>query len=269
MIIHNFDPIFIDLKFFQIRWYSLAYIFGILIGWYIAKKIIQKRYSKFNDPNLINAKDFDNLITYLIIGIIIGGRLGYIIFYNISHYLDNFFEIFMIWKGGMSFHGGLAGIIIASLIFSKKNKINFFSITDVIACVSPIGIFFGRIANFINSELYGKISSVPWAVVFPNNDGVGRHPSQIYEAILEGLILFILINFLALKKNLIIKSGYVSSVFLILYSILRMFSENFREPDQHIGYFFNYFSMGTLLSILTLIIGFLIIFFIKKNEQNN
>ena len=127
----------------------------------------------------------------------------------------------------------------------------------------------GRIANFINGELFGKISNLPWAVIFPNGGNIGRHPSQIYEAILEGFVLFILINFLAFKKNLILKAGYVSGLFLILYSIFRIFSENFREPDQHLGYFFNYLSMGTLLSILTLIIGFLIIFFIKKNEQNN
>ena len=264
MIIHNFDPIFIDLKFFQIRWYSLAYIFGILIGWYVAKKIIQKKYSKLNNINLINAKNFDNLITYLIIGIIVGGRLGYVIFYNVSHYLDNFFEIFMIWKGGMSFHGGLIGIIIASLIFSKRNKINFFSITDVIACVSPIGIFFGRIANFINAELYGKISTVPWAVIFPNTGDDSRHPSQIYEAILEGFLLFVIINYFAIKKNKILKFGYISSLFLIFYSIFRILSEIFREPDIHLGYYFDILSMGSILSLLTLFFGLYLFFFPLK-----
>ena len=140
---------------------------------------------------------------------------------------------------------------------------------DIVSCVAPIGIFLGRIANFINGELFGKTSTLPWSVIFPNGGNVARHPSQIYEAILEGLVLFILINFLALKKQLIIKTGYISSFFLIMYSILRMFSENFREPDQHLGYFFNYFSMGTLLSVVTLISGFIIIFLLKKNEQNN
>jgi len=178
-------------------------------------------------------------------------------------------EIFKIWQGGMSFHGGLLGVIVAIYIFSIIKNANFFKLSDIVACVSPIGLFLGRIANFINGELYGKISTLPWAVIFPNGGNIARHPSQIYEAILEGLVLFILINFLALKKHLIIKTGYVSSFFLISYSILRIFSENFREPDQHLGYLFNYFSMGTLLSILTLISGFLIIFFIKKNEQNN
>ena len=169
----------------------------------------------------------------------------------------------------MSFHGGLLGVILAIYIFSKNKNTDFFKFADIVACVSPIGLFLGRIANFINGELFGKISTLPWAVIFPNGGNIARHPSQIYEAILEGLVLFILINFLALKKHLIIKTGYVSSFFLITYSILRIFSENFREPDQHLGYLFNYFSMGTILSILTLISGFLIIFFIKKNEQNN
>ena len=169
----------------------------------------------------------------------------------------------------MSFHGGLLGVIVAIVIFSKNKNTSFFKYSDIVVCVAPIGLFLGRIANFINGELFGKISTLPWAVIFPNGGNIARHPSQIYEAILEGLVLFILINFLALKKHLIIKTGYVSSFFLISYSILRIFSENFREPDQHLGYFFNYFSMGTLLSILTLVSGFLIIFFIKKNEQNN
>ena len=144
-----------------------------------------------------------------------------------------------------------------------------FNFTDIISCVSPIGIFLGRIANFINGELYGKISTVPWGIIFPNSGNLARHPSQIYEAILEGLILFILINYLALKKQLLFKTGYISGFFLISYSLLRIFSENFREPDMHLGYFFNYFSMGTLLSLMSLMAGLIIILYIKKNEKNN
>ena len=154
-------------------------------------------------------------------------------------------------------------------LFSRKTKINFFKFADIVSCVAPIGIFLGRIANFINGELYGKISTLPWAVIFPNGGSVARHPSQIYEAILEGLILFILINYLALKKQLLFKTGYISGLFLIAYSILRIFSENFREPDMHLGYFFNYFSMGAILSSITFLVGCFIIFFIKNNEQNN
>ena len=269
MIIHNFDPVLIDLGFFQIKWYSIAYIMGIILGWVHAVKIIKKTQNNTQNFEPIKRSDFDDLVIYLVLGIILGGRLGYVIFYNLEYYIQNSFEIFKLWQGGMSFHGGLLGVIVTIFIFSKNKNTNFFKYSDIVACVAPIGIFLGRIANFINGELFGKISTLPWAVIFPNGGNIARHPSQIYEAFFEGIVLFILINFLALKKHLIIKTGYVSSFFLISYSILRIFSENFREPDQHLGYLFNYFSMGTLLSILTLISGFLIIFFIKKNEQNN
>ena len=269
MIVHNFDPVLIDLGFFQIRWYSIAYILGIILGWMYALKIIKKTQINVENSELIKRSDFDDLIIYLVLGIILGGRLGYVIFYNLEYYIQNSLEIFMLWQGGMSFHGGLIGVIVAIFIFSKNKNVSFFRYSDIIACVTPIGLFLGRIANFINGELFGKISTLPWAIIFPNSGNISRHPSQIYEAILEGIVLFILINFLAFKKGLIIKTGYISSFFLIAYSILRIFSENFREPDQHLGYFFNYFSMGTLLSFLTLIAGLIIIFFIKKNEQNN
>ena len=269
MIVHSLDPVLIDLGFFQIRWYSIAYILGIILGWLYANKIIKStEENKYNFVQ-ISTQQFDSLIVYLVIGIIIGGRLGYVIFYNLEYYSQNFFEIIKLWQGGMSFHGGLLGVVISIIIFSKKSKISFFKIADIVSCVAPIGIFFGRIANFINGELYGKISTVPWGVIFPNSGNLARHPSQIYEAILEGLILFILINYLALKKQLLFKAGYISGVFLISYSLLRIFSENFREPDMHLGYFFNYFSMGTLLSLISLMAGLIIILYIKKNEKNN
>jgi len=269
MIVHNFDPVLIDLGLFQIRWYSIAYILGIIIGWMYATKIIKlTTINKYNFRQ-IKTPHFNDLIIYLVIGIVLGGRLGYVLFYNFNYYGQNPFEIFKLWQGGMSFHGGLLGVIVSIIFFSRKTKINFFKFADIVSCVAPIGIFLGRIANFINGELYGKISTLPWAVIFPNGGNVARHPSQIYEAILEGLILFILINYIALKKQLLFKTGYISGYFLISYSILRMFVENFREPDIHIGYFFNYFSLGTLLSLATLITGLIIIMSVKKNEQNN
>ena len=178
-------------------------------------------------------------------------------------------EIFKIWHGGMSFHGGLLGVIISIFFYSKKTNTNFFKYSDIISCVAPIGIFLGRMSNFINGELYGKISTLPWAVIFPNDGPTPRHPSQIYEAILEGLILFIIINYFALKKKLLLKPGYVSGLFLIFYSILRIFVEIFREPDAHLGLLFNYFSLGVLLSIVSLIVGLLVILSINKNEKNN
>ena len=269
MIVHNFDPVLIDLGLFQIRWYSIAYILGIIIGWVYATKIIKlTTINKYNFEQ-IKTSQFDDLVIYLIIGIILGGRLGYVIFYNFEYYSQNFFEIFKLWRGGMSFHGGLLGIIVSIIFFSKKTKTNFFKFADIVSCVAPIGLFLGRIANFINGELYGKISTLPWAIIFPNGGSVARHPSQIYEAILEGIILFILINYLALKKQLLFKTGYISGLFLVSYSILRILSEIFREPDIHLGLFFNYFSLGTLLSMATLVIGLVIIMSATKNEKNN
>jgi phosphatidylglycerol:prolipoprotein diacylglycerol transferase len=201
-MVHNFDPIFIDLGLIQIRWYSIAYIIGIILGWIYAIKIIKELIKKYNFT-LIKLEVFNDLIIYLILGIILGGRLGYVIFYNFEYYSQNLFEILKLWQGGMSFHGGLLGVIIATIIFSKIKRINFLNFTDIIACAAPIGLFLGRIANFINGELFGKISTLPWAIIFPNGGSIPRHPSQIYEAFLEGIVLFILINFFALKKQLL------------------------------------------------------------------
>jgi len=267
MIIHNFDPVLIDLGFFQIRWYSLAYILGITLGWFYINKIIKLFNINEYRSNLIQISQFDNLIIYLVLGIILGGRMGYVLFYNFNYYSQNLSEIFKLWEGGMSFHGGLIGVIISTGIYSKIIKINFFKFSDIISCAAPIGIFFGRIANYINGELYGKISFLPWAVIFPDQGAFPRHPSQIYEAILEGVFLFFLINYFALKKKLLFKPGYTSGLFLVFYSILRIISEKFREPDAHIGYLLNYFSLGMMLSFVTLIFGLLIILFVKKNEK--
>jgi phosphatidylglycerol:prolipoprotein diacylglycerol transferase len=269
MIVHNFSPVLVDWGFFQIRWYSIAYIIGIIIGWVYAVNIIKLTAKNNHNFTSIKKSDFDDLIIYLVLGIVVGGRLGYVIFYNLDYYMHNFFEIFKIWKGGMSFHGGLLGVIISIIVFSINTKNNFFKLADIVSCVAPIGIFFGRTANFINGELVGKISTFPIAVIFPSIDSIPRHPSQIYEAVLEGVILFVLINFLALKKNFILTPGRVSGFFLIFYSIARIIGEYFREPDLHLGYFFNYFSMGVMLSLITFLAGCFIIFVIKNNEKNN
>ena len=174
MFVHDFNPVLVDLGLIQIRWYSLAYIFGIFFGWLYAIKIIKFTNKNEYSFESIKKTDFDDLIIYLVIGIILGGRLGYILFYNFKYYSQNFLEIFKIWQGGMSFHGGLIGIVIAVYIFSKTKNTSFFKYSDVIACVSPIGLFFGRIANFINGELFGKISTLPWAVIFPYGGNIGK-----------------------------------------------------------------------------------------------
>ena len=253
MFINNFDPVAFQIFSFEIRWYSLAYIFGIIFGWLYCKKNLIK------DKKLLNL--FDDLITYLLIGIILGGRLGYIIFYNLEYYLDNFFEILMIWNGGMSFHGGLIGVILATAIFSKKHKINSYIFLDLIALVAPIGLFLGRIANFINSELYGRETDVFWSVKFVAIDNISRHPSQIYEAIFEGLILFFLLNHFA-KKDSFKNPGLISSMFLIFYSFFRFILEFFRAPDYQIGYLIYQLTLGQFISIVFFSLG--ISLYLKK-----
>ncbi len=262
MFTHNFSPILFDLGFFSLRWYSLAYIIGIIFGWWYGKKIIiQKFYPIDTEIN----KKFDDLITYIIFAIIIGGRIGYVIFYNLEFYFYNPIDIIKIWEGGMSFHGALIGIIIVTYIFSIKKNLKTFFLLDVIACVAPVGIFFGRMANFINGELVGKVSNVPWSVIFPLTDLLPRHPSQIYEAVLEGLILFIILNIILHKKKYI--SGTCSCLFLILYGLFRIFSEIFREPDPQIGYFLGFMSLGMILSFFMILFGLIIYYSIKKSDE--
>jgi phosphatidylglycerol:prolipoprotein diacylglycerol transferase len=263
MYTHNLDPILVDFGFIAIRWYSLAYIFGILIGWWFGKKIIDYILLKNNNFKF-ELSDFDDLISYLIVSIVIGGRIGYVIFYNFEYYSSNPLEILKIWEGGMSFHGALLGIIIGTYLFSKKRGVSTFFMLDIIACVAPIGIFLGRLANFINGELIGKVSNVSWSVVFPLVDMLPRHPSQLYEAFLEGIVLFLILNILIFKKKY--KVGSSSCLFLVLYGIFRIFSEVFREPDAQIGYLFGLFSMGTVLSFLMIFSGLVILGFLKKNE---
>ena len=257
MFINNFDPVAFQIMSFEIRWYSLAYILGIIIGWILCKKIFIKNLD-------INQK-FDDCITYLIIGIIIGGRVGYVLFYNFNYYINNFFDIFKIWQGGMSFHGGLLGIIVASIIFAKKNNQDAFVYTDLVSLVAPIGIFFGRLANFINSELYGKVTEVPWAVTFVKVDNLSRHPSQLYEAFFEGIILFILLLYFR-NKNFLAKPGLISGLFLIFYSVFRFCIEFFRVPDEQIGYLIFNLSTGQIISLVFIMIG-TIVFYLKNENK--
>ncbi|KRO56360.1 MAG: prolipoprotein diacylglyceryl transferase [Pelagibacteraceae bacterium BACL5 MAG-120705-bin12] len=255
MFINNFDPVAFQLFSLEIRWYSLAYIVGILIGWILSKKI-------FLTNQQVNVK-FDDYITYLILGIIIGGRLGYVFIYNFDYYLVNLTDILKIWEGGMSFHGAVAGIIISSLIFGKINNDNSFYYMDVVALVAPIGIFFGRIANFLNSELYGTTTSVPWAVKFIQIDNLSRHPSQLYEAFFEGIVLFVILLYFYKKQYLKIP-GKISGFFLFFYSIFRFILEFFRAPDTQLGYLIFGFTMGQIISIIFIIVGLSLILF--KNE---
>ena len=257
MFINNFDPVAFQILSLEIRWYSLAYIFGIIIGWSLCKKIFIK--------NSDISEKFDDYITYLIIGIILGGRLGYVIFYNFNYYSHNILDIFKIWQGGMSFHGGLLGIILSSIIFAKKNNQDPFEYMDLVSLVAPIGIFFGRLANFINSELYGKTTEVLWSVTFTKVDNLPRHPSQLYEAVLEGAILFLILMYFR-KKNYLTKPGLISGLFLIFYSIFRFFVEFFRVPDEQLGYLTLNLSMGQIISLMFITIG-TILFYIKNENK--
>jgi phosphatidylglycerol---prolipoprotein diacylglyceryl transferase len=257
MFINNFDPVAFQFLSLEIRWYSLAYIAGIILGWiYCKKKIIKDRL-------ILNL--FDDFISYLIIGVILGGRLGYALFYNLKYYLENPLEILMVWNGGMSFHGGLIGVIFATHFFSRKHKIDQFVFLDLVSVSAPIGIFFGRIANFINSELIGRETDLPWAVQFILIDSLKRHPSQLYEAFFEGIILFFLLVYF-LRKNYLQAPGKISALFLIFYSLFRFFTEFFRSPDPHIGYLILNLTLGQLISVLFLFSG-IFLFYLKNNEK--
>ena len=257
MFINNFDPVAFSFFSLEIRWYSLSYIFGIIIAWIYCKKFLIK------DKKILYL--FDDLISYLIIGLILGGRLGYVFIYNFDYYSKNLAEILMIWNGGMSFHGGLLGVILSTIIFSKKHKVNYYIFLDLIALAAPIGLFFGRMANFINSELYGRETDVLWSVKFISIDNVSRHPSQIYEAFFEGIILFFLLNYLS-KRKYFHNPGLISLTFVIFYSIFRFGVEFFREPDSQIGYLLYELTMGQVISIVFFLLG-IFFYLLKKNEN--
>ena len=246
MFINNFDPVAIEIFSFEIHWYSLAYIMGILVGWYIAKKI-------FIYDNL--KKKFDDYVTFLIIGLILGGRLGYAVFYQPAYFLTNPLEILQMWKGGMSFHGGLLGLIFAAYLFARRGNIRILMLFDIISAVGPIGLFFGRIANFINGELWGRTTDMPWAIVFPHGGPLPRHPSQLYEAGLEGLVLTGLAAVLIIRYQALMQPGKIFGTFLAGYGISRILVETVREPDAHIGYLIWGTTWGQWLSIPMVLLG--------------
>ena len=255
MFTNNFDPVAIYIFSVEIRWYSLAYISGIVIGWILGKKLLIS--------NQDIKEKFDDYVTYLILGVIIGGRIGYVLFYNFKYYSENIIDIFKIWQGGMSFHGGVLGVIFVTIWFAKKNNHNPFNYLDIVSLVAPIGIFFGRISNFINSELYGKVTDLPWAVNFIKVDNLYRHPSQLYEATFEGVILFIILVYFR-NRGYLNFPGTLSGIFLTFYSLFRFVIEFFRVPDEQLGYIMFNLSMGQMISVIFLIYGIYLI--TKKHE---
>lgn len=247
----NIDPIALELGPIVIRWYGLAYLAGILLGWKYCNYIIGKYFPK-KSPTIAEIDDF---IIWAVLGVILGGRIGFILFYQLDAYISDPIQILYIWQGGMSFHGGLLGMVVSMYFFARKNKIKFFRLTDVIACCVPIGLFFGRTANFINGELFGRETSVSWGIKFPEGGDIFRHPSQIYEALLEGVLLFLIMFVLIKNKKIRENSGTLTAVFLIGYGVFRAFVELYREPDYYLGLFYDYVSMGQILCIPMILLG--------------
>ena len=250
----SIDPILISLGFLDIRWYSLSYIFTFIFGSILIKQLNKKSLNNLSDIQI------DKFFVWAVLGVIIGGRVGYVLFYQLQLFFQNPLYIFQIWKGGMSFHGGLIGMILAIYLFAKQNNLSFFYLSDLVSIVAPIGLFLGRISNFINNELYGRITDFPFAIIYPLIDSNPRHPSQLYEAFFEGVVLFIILYLIFIKNSKKYSAGFISAYFLILYSIFRLLIEFLREPDSHLGLFLNYFSMGQILCIPILFAGILILF---------
>lgn len=243
------DPVLVQFGPFMIRWYALAYIAGLVIGWRYCIALAKR------PPNVVKPQDIDDFLTWATLGVVLGGRLGYVLFYKPDYYLAHPLEVFEVWHGGMSFHGGALGVITAIALFTWQRGLNFLSFGDIIVCAVPIGLFFGRIANFINGELWGRVTDVPWAMVFPTGGPEPRHPSQLYEACLEGLILFLVINGLERFTPIRKKPGALSGVFLIGYGCARIIAEMFRQPDAFLGFLVFGLTMGQILSLPLILVG--------------
>ena len=256
----NIDPIIFEFGPLAIRWYSLAYLGGILFAWFYMGRLITTKKPPCTHEHI------SDYIFLAMMGIIIGGRLGYVFFYNPNYYLHNIGDAFAVWDGGMSFHGGFIGVCISTWIFTKKNKIPLFQFADIVACASPIGLMLGRIANFINGELYGRTTDSYFGMVFPNGGIEARHPSQLYEAALEGLMLFIVLYVLYNFTRAKYYAGCITGIFIIGYALARTFVEQFREPDSHIGFLFNtdMLTMGQVLNLPMVLFGLYLIFRVKK-----
>ena len=247
----EFDPVILPLAGpLAIRWYSLAYIMGIVLGWgytrYMLKKYPQKGLTLSN---------LDDVVSYLVAGIILGGRLGYVLFYKPLYFMHHPLEILKVWEGGMSFHGGLVGSAMAFALYAWRFKIPFFTLTDVASTAAPIGLFFGRLANFINGEVFGRVTDVSWAVLFPTGGYLPRHPSQLYEAFLEGPLLFFILLWFVTRQSKLYARGFISGFFILGYGVARFGVEFFREADEFLGYFWHYFTLGQFLSVPLILYG--------------
>jgi phosphatidylglycerol---prolipoprotein diacylglyceryl transferase len=254
-----FDPVAISLGPIAIRWYALAYIGGIVLGWIYARALI-KNDKLWGGPAPISLAQMDDFILWVTVGIIVGGRSGYVLFYNLPFFIEHPAAIFKLWEGGMSFHGGFLGCVVAVMWFAYRNGISILSLGDIVTAVGPIGLFLGRLANFINSELWGRVAdaSLPWAVVFPNGGPLPRHPSQLYEAFLEGIVLFTVLAVM-IRMGALKRPGLILGSFILIYALARITGEMFREPDPQLGFLWRGLTMGMLLSVPMIFAGIILI----------
>lgn len=260
------DPVLVEIGPVAIRWYALAYIAGILLAWrYMRLLVLNDRL--WGEGKRPSEQDLDDFVLWGTLGIIVGGRLGYVLFYNPVHFLANPGEILAVWTGGMSFHGGFLGTVIAMGLFAYTRGISIWTLFDLAGCAAPIGLFFGRVANFINAELWGRTTDVPWAFVFPGAGPEPRHPSQLYEAALEGVLLFLVIRLLSHRFELLKKPGFIAGAFAFGYGLGRSIAELYRVPDAHIGYFGDFLTMGILLSLPMMLIGLLVMIWSAKRAK--
>jgi phosphatidylglycerol:prolipoprotein diacylglycerol transferase len=256
------DPIAFSLGPLAIHWYGLAYVVGILLGWAYARRLVNQGQLWRADTAPMTVANLDDFIVWVALGIVLGGRIGYVLFYDLQAVIENPIRAIEIWNGGMSFHGGLIGTTVAMILFARRSKIPVWSLFDIVSAVVPIGLFFGRIANFINGELWGRISGVAWAMIFPTGGPFTRHPSQLYEAGLEGIILFLVLAAMTYWVKALKIPGTVTGVFVIGYALSRIFVEFFREPDAQLGYLLgtNWLTMGMVLSSPMILLGIWAIF---------
>ena len=259
-----FDPVLISIGPFVIRWYALAYIVGILGGWLYARALVGSQ-QPWGGPAPLAVTDYDDFVLWVTLGIILGGRLGYVLFYNTGYFVQHPAEILQLWKGGMSFHGGFLGCVAAVVLFARWRGIPFLSLGDITCAVAPIGLFLGRLANFINGELWGRVTDVPWAVVFPNGGPLPRHPSQLYEAALEGLVLLAALA-LAVRAGALQRPGTITTLFALGYGLARLVCEFFREPDAQLGFLWGGLTMGMLLSLPLMLAGIAFIAVARRAE---
>lgn len=245
----DFDPVAVEIGPLAIRWYALAYVAGILLGWQYVKLLARRGYARLTEAEV------DDFVLWATVGVVLGGRIGYVLFYRPDLLIDDPVGVIRIWQGGMSFHGGMLGVVIALVLFARRRRLPILAVADPVAAATPIGLFFGRVANFINGELFGRVSDMPWAMVFPHGGPEPRHPSQLYQAGLEGLLLFAVLAWLTLAAGAHRRTGLLTGTFLAGYGLARIIGEFFRQPDAHIGFLSGGATMGQWLSLPMIVAG--------------